>query len=260
MQRTGEIDLSSLTLDKAAYNAVGQHIIASRDGKLFVSVTHARDLGAYNGYGDDPIANYIELAVIDIKTDQLEKSIKYNGLGSLGWGAAANKMWTLGDDGALYFYATGMSLIPPMSVNHSAVIRVKKGETDFDQNWILKADDYQPHATIGAGLVKNGKIYLQLPSEAIADGFTNLDNPIWNYYAVDLSTGKATKITGMPETQYAHGNEQCILPIDGKIYLWLANGQKNGYYVLDESNNTASPAFVETDGGLISGFVKLDQE
>lgn len=219
MQRTGQIDLSSLALSTAAYNAVGQHIIASRDGMLYVSVTHADDNGPYSGYGDGSVVDYVELAVIDMATDKLEKSIKYNGLKSLGWGAAANKMWTLGDDGALYFYATGMSMIPPMSVNNSAVIRIKKGETDFDHNWILKADDYQPHATIGAALVKNGKIYLQFPSEPIADGFTNLDNPIWDYYSVDVSTLKATKITGMPQTQYAHGNEQCIVQIDGKIYL-----------------------------------------
>ena len=259
MERTGQIDLSSLRLDGADYNSVGEHIIASRDGKLYVGVVHAEDNGPYSGYGDGTLVDYVELAVIDIAANKLDKTIKYNGVKSLGWGAAANKMWTLGDDGALYFYGTGMSMIPPMSVNNSAIIRIKKGETDFDTGWILKADDLQAHATIGGAVVKKGKLYIQLPSEPIADGFTNLDNPIWDYYAVDINTLKATKITGMPQTQYAHGNEQCIVEVDGKIYLWMANAKahENGYYLLDEGTNKASQAFNVTDGGLVSGFFKL---
>lgn len=260
MQRTGQIDLTSLALPNAPYNSVGQHIIASRGGKLFVGVVHASDMGANSGYGDDTIVNYAELAVIDIATDQLEKTIQYPGLGSLGWGSSGNQMWTLGDDGALYLYATGMSLLPPLAVDNSAIIRIKSGETDFDQSWILKANDYQPHATFGTALVKNGKIYVQLPTGPIQDGFTNLNNPIYDYYAIDINTKAATKITGMPHAQYAYGNDQCILSIDGKVYLWMGNSStgENGYYLLDEDNNSASPVFHLTEGGTISGFVKLN--
>lgn len=261
MQRTGQIDLSSLALASAPYNSVGQHIIAARDGQLFVGVVHGSNLGGVaNGYGNDTIVNYVELAVINIATDQLEKTIKYQGLGSLGWGSSANKMWTLGDDSALYFYATGMSMIPPMTVDNSAIIRIKAGQTDFDSTWILRASDLnKPHATFGTSVVKNGKIYVQLPSQPIANGFTNLNNPIWNYYAVDLNTKTATEITGMPQTQYAYGNDQCIFQMDGKIYLWMGNSSthENGYYLLNESNNTASPVFHLTDGGTVAGFVKL---
>jgi len=145
-------------------------------------------------------------------------------------------------------------------ITNSAVIRIKKGETDFDKSWILKADNLQMHSTIAITLVKNGKIYIQLPSEQLKPDFSNLANPIWDYYVVDINTLQATKITGMPHTRYAHSNEQCIVQMDGKIYLWMANSdtKENGYYLLNESSNTAAKTFNVTDGGLVSGFIKLD--
>lgn len=253
MQRTGEIDLTALKKEGVAYQAIGQHIIAAKEGKLYVSVTYGTT--ERGGYGDD-VVNYIKLAVIDIATNKLEKTIQYNGLKSLGWGASANKMWTLGDDGALYFYYTGFN----EGITNSAVIRIKKGETDFDANWILKADTYQQHSSIGTALVKNGKIYVQLPANPLAPDFSNLGTPIWDYYAIDVNTLKQTKITGVPKTRYAHSNEQCITLIDGKIYLWVANSvtKENGYYLLNESTNTAAAAFNISDGGLVSGFIRLD--
>ncbi|RFS26624.1 hypothetical protein DVR12_02215 [Chitinophaga silvatica] len=253
MQRTGEIDLSSLKITGVEYQAAGQHIIASKEGKLYVSITYGTL--QRGGYGDD-VVDYVKLAVIDIATNKLEKTIQYNGLKSLGWGASANKMWTLGDDGALYLYYTGFN----EGITNSSIIRIKKNETDFDKTWILKADTYQEHSSIGISLVKNGKIYIQLPSVKLTADFGNLGTPIWNYYAIDISTLKQTKITGMPATRYVHSNEQGIVEIDGKIYLWMANAntKENGYYLLNESNNTAAPAFNVTDGGLVSGFFKLD--
>lgn len=252
MQRSGQIDLSSLSKDGVEYQAVGQHIIASKEGKLYVSVTYGTT--QRGGYGDDVVD--VTLAVIDIATNKLEKTITYPGLKSLGWGSSANKMWTLGDDGALYFYYTGFN----EGITNSAIIRIKKGATDFDKTWILKADNYQAHSSIGISLVKDGKIYIQLPSVVLTPDFSNLGTPIWDYYVVDIATLKQTKITGMPATRYVHSNEQGIVEIDGKIYLWMGNGdiKQNGYYLLNTANNTASLAFNVTDGGLVSGFFKLD--
>lgn len=251
MQRTGEIDLSSLKMTGVAYQAVGQHIIAAKEGRLYVSITYGTT--ERGGFGDD-VVDYVKMAVINIATNQLEKTIQYDGIKSLGWGASANKMWTLGDDGALYFYYTGFN----EGITNSSVIRIKKGETDFDRSWILKADSYQAHSSIGGALVKKGKIYVQLPSAVLAPDFSNLGTPIWDYYVIDINTKQATKITGMPQTRYVHSNEQGIVEMDGKIYLWMANGTENGYYVVNESNNTATKAFSVTDGGLVSGFIKLN--
>lgn len=257
MQRTGEIDLSELKDDNVEYQVIGKHMMASKEGKLYVGITYGTTQG--QGFNDD-VVDYAELAVIDIATDEFQGTIKYPGIKGLGYGPSANKFWTLGDDGALYMYASGFHTKGGMStINNSVIVRIKKGASDFDKNWALKADKYQKHGTFGTAVVKKGKIYVQIPTKELTENFGNFMDPIWKYYSIDLSTQEDTEITGMPMTRYAHSNEQCITQIDGKIYLWMANAtaKENGYYLLDEATNTATKAFNVTGGGLVSGFIRL---
>ena len=258
MQRTGQIDLSQLKKDGVEYQVAGKHILAAKEGKLYVGLTYGTKAGA--GYGDD-VLDHIEMAVVDIASNKYEKLIKYPGIKSLGWGSSANKFWTLGDDGALYFYATGFNdRIINHAIKGSAIIRIKKGESDFDKDWMLKADDYRPSSTIAGALIKGGKVYIQVPSEPITADLANLGTPIWDYYAVDIQNLEAQKITGMPQTRYLHSNEQGITEIDGHIYLWLANGDQNGYYELNTDELKVTKAFNVTDGGLVAGFIHLDNK
>jgi len=251
MLRTGEIDLSSLKKAGVEYQVIGKHTLVAKEGKLYAGITYGTI--ARQGYGDD-IYNYVEFAVIDIVTGKLEKTIKYDGLKSIGWGSSGNKMWTLGDDGALYFYATDLG----NAFQNSSIIRIKKGETDFDHSWVLRSNDYTQKSTFATALVKGGKLYTQFASEPLAADFSNLQQLIWEYYVIDMATGARTKITGMPKVFYAWGSNDAITEIDGKIYFWASNSTEKieGYYVLGE-NNTAKQVFNVTDGGMIWGFIKL---
>ncbi|WP_146011001.1 hypothetical protein [Siphonobacter sp. BAB-5405] len=250
MQRTGEIDLSSLQKSGVEYQVIGKHTLATKEGKLYAGITYGTKKAL--GYGDD-MYNYIAFAVIDMATDKLDKTIKYEGLKGVGWGSSANKMWSIGDDGALYFYSTALGT----GFTNSSVIRIKKGETDFDRNWILKANDLQNGASIATALIKGGKIYLELPSTPLAANFSNLTSPIFDYYVVDMATGQKTKIEGMPQHDYSYANDYGITEIDGKIYCWVRNpGQKvDGYYVLDGTK--ATQVFNVAHEGSLWGFVKL---
>jgi hypothetical protein len=254
MQRTGDIDLTSLRDESFEYQVVGKHTLAAKGGKLYAGINYGTISG--QGFGDDQV-DYIEFAVIDIASRTLDKTIKYEdgGLNSIGWGSSGNKMWTIGDDGALYLYSTGLT----NGFVKSSVIRIKKDETDFDKTWRLDAHEIQPGSSIATGLVKNGKIYIELPSEPLEAGFGNLQNFIYDYYAVDLSTKVATKITGMPKHHYAYANEQAITEIDGKIYFWVRNADENidGYYSLNSNGTSATQAFNIDHDGFMWGFAKL---
>ncbi|GAA4807623.1 hypothetical protein GCM10023231_41060 [Olivibacter ginsenosidimutans] len=251
MQRTGEIDLSSLKKEGVEYQVIGKHTLATKEGKLYAGITYSTN--ALQGYGGD-VVDYVEFAVIDIATNKLEKTIKYDGLKSIGWGSSGNKMWTLGDDGALYFYATDLG----NAFQHSAIIRIKQGETDFDHEWMLKANDYGVKSTFATALIKDGKLYTEFASEPLKADFSNLSSLIWDYYVIDMATGERTKINGMPHVFYAWGSNDAIKEIDGKVYFWASNSDEKieGYYELGD-NNTAHQVFNVTDGGMIWGFVKL---
>jgi hypothetical protein len=263
MERTGEVDLTSLAKDKIGdteveYQVIGQHTLAAKEGKLYAGITYGTTSGV--GFGDD-IVDYIEFAVIDMGTNTLDKTITYEGLRSIGWGSSGNKMWTLGDDGALYFCSTGLRV----GMATSSVIRIKAGETEFDPNWIIKATDYNGPSSIAAIFVKNGKLYTELASVELKDDFSNLQDFIFDYYAIDINTKVATKITGMPQHHYAWANEQAITEIDGEIYFWVRNINEDidGYYVLNENGTSATQVFnITRDGaphdGFMWGLVKLD--
>jgi len=257
MQRTGEVDLSSLAkteVDGVAveYQVIGQHTLANKEGKLYAGITYGTITGA--GFGDD-VVNYVEFAVIDMATNTLEKTIKYDGLRSIGWGSSGNKMWTLGDDGALYFCSTGLRV----GMASSAIIRIKAGETEFDKDWIVKAVDYTGPSSIATAHVRNGKLYLELSSVPMKDDFSNLQDFVYDYYAIDLGTMAATKITGMPQHHYCWANEQAITEIDDDLYFWVRNiDQKiDGYYKLNSDGTSATQVFNVAHDGFMWGFVKL---
>lgn len=253
MLRTGEIDLSSLAApdeDDVEYQSIGQHILAHKEGKLFASINYGTTLGG--GYADD-LYNEVEFAVVDIATNTLDKTITYSGVKGMGWGSSANKFWTKGDDGALYFYSPGFS----NGITKSTIIRINAGSTDFD-NWSIEADDYQVGSTFGNALVKGGKLYTQFSNTQLISDYSNLDDYIFEYYSIDLITKERTKISGIPLNHYVHANEQGITEIDGKIYFAVMTKSERGYYVLNEDNVSAKNAFRITDGGFIWGLLKLD--
>jgi hypothetical protein len=217
MLRTGEIDLSVVRKEGVEYQSVGQHCMASKDGKLYLSITYGTNAAA--GWGDD-VFNTVYFAVVDIATDKYEKTIQYDGLRSIGWGSSGNKMWTLGDDGALYLYSTGLG---NTQFANSAIIRIKKAETDFDKSWIFSTKELKPGNSIVTGLVKGGKLYFEMASTPLKPDYSNLTASIFEYYTYDLNSKQVAKIEGMPLHDYAYANEQAITEIDGKIYLWVRN-------------------------------------
>lgn len=258
MQRTGEVDLSSLekeTVDgkNVEFQTIGQHILATKEGKLYAGITYGTITGG--GYGDD-IVDYVEFAVIDMATNTLDKTITYEGMTPLGWGSSGNKMWTLGDDGALYFCSPGLA----KGMATSSIVRIKAGETEFDKDWIVKAVDYNGPSSIATVRVKNGTLYTELASIDILDDFSNLEAIVFDYYAINLETREATKITGMPQHHYVWANEQAITEIDGKLYFWVKNPAEgiDAYYVLNSDGTSATQAFNVDHDGYMWGFVKLD--
>lgn len=257
MERTGEIDLTELTNSAFEYQIVGSSLIVAKEGKLFVDILHgtATNKGSFT---KDVAPGYVQVAVIDITTGKYEKTIQYDGINYIGYPSNENQMWAKGDDGALYLCSHGFGATG--ATNGSAIVRIKKGETDFDKTWIIKADDYMQGTSMATVAVKDGKLYTQIGTEALT--YTGmLKSAIYNYYSFDVDNIAAgpTKVTGMTTTTFPFMDAQNIITIDDKVYFRVYNSEasENGYYVLG-SNNTATSAFKITSGGQVWGFVKLE--
>ncbi|MEJ1241836.1 hypothetical protein WBG78_27065 [Chryseolinea sp. T2] len=257
MSRTGEIDLSELRDETISeYQVVGKHTLAAKEGKLYAGINYTPLNTA--GYGGDLI-DHVEFAVIDIATKKLDKVIKYDDgvINSIGWGSSGNKMWSVGDDGALYFYSTGLT----NGFSKSKVIRIKAGATTFDEAWTVDAANIglKKNTSIAMALVKKGKMYLELASEDLDPAFANLQSFIFDYYVVDLASGTATRISGMPKHHYAYANEQAITEIDGDVYFWVRNIDEgiDGYYKLGSDGVSATQSFNVDHDGFTWGFAKV---
>jgi hypothetical protein len=262
MERTGEIDLTGkIASEGFEYYAVGRSLITGKDGKLFVDITRGTATGK-GAFMYDPPTGYVELAVIDIASGAYEKTIRYDGIKYLGYPANENQMWSTGDDGALYLCSHGITgPLPSITVSGSAIVRIKKGETDFDRNWIIRADDYQQSSCFAVVCVKDGRLYTQISTQEWSVMGTATD-VIYDYYAFETANpSKApVKIQGMPQSTFVFQSGQGIIAMDGKVYFRVVNpaAGKNGYYALGD-NHTASEAFNVTNGGVVWGFVKLTE-
>lgn len=254
MQRTGDIDLSVVKNDTFKFNAVGMYFIASKENKLYVSVNHGTEKGKGSFFFEKPLG-YAELAVIDIPTKKYEKTIKSDKVSYIGYPSNANQMFTIGDDGALYMCYHGFTSFA--GATGSSIIRIKKGATDFDKDWVIKADDYTKGTTFGTVAVKDGKLYTQVGTEAIVFGAKGnmLTKAIYDYYEFDTTTKQGKKVEGLPKTKYVFFNAQGIVNFDGTLYFNVANDSYNGYYKMTSSG--VEKAFNVTKGGRVFGFAKL---
>lgn len=265
MQRTGEIDLSSLVEKGNGISTnvfTGNQTIAAKDGKLFVNITYSREGGS--GHNDN--TRKYTLAVIDIATEKPEKTIVHSVVKNQGHSPSEYPAWTLGSDGSLYFVTTGWDYDTQnvMVPQKSRIFRIKAGETAFDEAWSLVPEDLGLPA---GGLfwsikVLNGKLYADLPQQAIElPGFGNLSTPFYDVYAIEPGTKNFSKVSGMPSTIFGHSTGNLEL-VDNELFIRVINADSgvNSYYKLNSNGTSASPAFAISRGGQAKGFSRLSGE
>ncbi|RNL83913.1 hypothetical protein ED312_14490 [Sinomicrobium pectinilyticum] len=264
MQRTGEIDLSSAVetgTDISNNVFTGIQTLAAKEGKLYVSVTYSRT----NGSGNLDNTRKYTLAVVDIVTGVLEKTIVHPKAKNHGYAVSEYPAWIQAKDGTLYFMTVGWDFDESnvMQQQNSFIFRIKAGETDFDPNWELNTSDLglPDGALLWSFRELNGKLYIDASQEATSPLLPNLNTNIYGFYAVDIETKNTTQITDVPLTVFglSTGNVEVV---DDQVFLRVINRPDgiNAYYKVDLEDNTASPAFNVTRGGEASGFIRLANE
>jgi hypothetical protein len=123
MERTGEIDLTPILRAEAP---VMYYLgMKARDGKLFMGVFY-EGAGFVEKYNDTAY-----VAVIDLATAKLEKLIKDYRTGSV---FDAYNSFAIDKNGDIYVAGLGYTNRP------SGVLRIKKGQTDFDASYFFDLD------------------------------------------------------------------------------------------------------------------------
>src|SRR6218665_2485802 len=258
MQRTGEIDLSSLVEKGTGISTnvtTGDQTIIAKEGKLYVNVSYSREGGS--GFNEN--TRKFTLAVIDIATGKPEKTIVHSFVKNQGHARSEYPAYTQAPDGTIYMVTTGWDYNTSgvMEPQPSTIFRIKAGQTDFDQNWFLKATDLgMPEgAQLWSLKVYKGKLFVDVSERKVElPSYSNLLDIMYRFYAVDIESKSSVHITGLPLTTFGFtiGNLEVI---DDNLFIRIINKTEgfNGYYKLNADGVTASQAFSISRGGEAKG-------
>lgn len=261
MQRTGEIDLSSV-VDKTISENVftGNQTLAAKEGKLYVNINYA-PVGS-SGHNDNMV--HYTMAVIDIATEKIDKTITLDFLDVYNQGHSPSEYpaWELGEDGSLYFLSTGWDKLDGVSATHpSCIFRIKKGETDFDKTWSIHPSDL--NADLKTGLMWSmsffkGALYIEASNKDLPNmgEFNNITG--YHVYAINVESKNVTRIQSVPTTAFGHSAGTFYKTRNG-LFVRVINKEigYNGLYVIKENGKDATPAFNIIEGGQPMGFTEL---
>jgi hypothetical protein len=237
MERTGEIDLTSILRAEAP---VMYYLgMKARDGKLFMGVFY-EGAGFVEKYNDTAY-----VAVIDLATSKVEKLIKDYRTGSV---FDAYNSFAIDNNGDLYVAALGYTNRP------SGILRIKKGQTDFDPSWFFDLDAATGHKCRGVSVFDNGLAFT-LALVKPDDGY-EINGPSHNFYRIDITQKtSAGKLAGLPDVYGSGGavmrkydNDQLLFVVSGK--------SENSIYSYQFANGNINKK-VSLTGGRCSGFDKL---
>ena len=224
-----EIDLSPYAEEDNDPDA-GNGIV--RDGKLFLPLNQTKAM-------KELVRTSAQIAVIDIASDKVEKVIKdkrATGLGMIG-----HTCPILDNNGNLYFYtgpaAAIMCLMMPNMGYNDGLLRIKKGETDFDKDFYmsLQKTDGAEVGSYGMYMIYGGndKIYLFLHKPSLVSDPQNpasVENKCFVPYEIDIKN-KTGKILPMPASSSWAAN--AIIKVGKNIYFGEHTKNGIGFYKYD---------------------------
>ena len=257
MQRTGEIDFSSLS-DGSAYEAAGQLILAKRDNKLYVDIQHGTRGSAWQV---TPNAQKAEIAVYDLTANTIVGVTSYNGVTNLGL-FADHVLWSIDEvTKDLYIIAIGdMRTQSP----ESKILRIKNGENTFDTNFELKISDYQYPSDFNRIFAHNNKIYTTVsgrPTSYYGGGQHGVSyrQDIWYWTEIDVNTKKAARLNMLPDNFYSYQNPFIH---KGSIYFISNNTTENfsGAYQYNPQTGEIKETFRLKGSGRLMGFNIIDNK
>ncbi|MEM6736165.1 MAG: DUF4374 domain-containing protein [Bacteroidota bacterium] len=230
-----------------------------RDDKLFISY-YLTDGGIII-----PSSNVARVAVFSYPDFTFEKVISDERASNIGRYSGTNAL-EIDENGDIYTYSPSSLACGylPTSSNNSAILRIKNGETQFDQSFHI---DFE---TLSGGYKINDMFYMgngKAVLRVLQEDETNADYA-WATYAPNsplpiLSTGiidlTSQTFTLLEDVPLAGGGWNAAYMIeDGKLYLGVSSSSYASIYEIDPEAGTAI-AGATIDGNYAKGIFSLTE-
>lgn len=217
----------------------GSLVLDYKEDKLYVSVVFLEEAN-FNLISEDEENFY--LAVIDIPTFSFDKIIQYHGAKTVGFFVSENNPTTKDEEGNLYFCSWGWNQFN--SHNPSKVFRIKAGETQFDQEWVIDIESVFGEGRIAQSIISyNNKVYLHISEEPYlfdtSEQVETRNGLKMSYYEFDPASPETYTKLDIPSSNPS-SRINVFSVVDDKLFMAVPNaisGNFNGLYSLDRAGN-----------------------
>ncbi len=227
-----------------------------RDDKLFIPF-HVLDAGGFFTT-PQPDTAYIAIYSYPEMGTEPEKIIKDARTGNIGVNGFTTGLIEA-DNGDLYSFSCGaeMAGFNPTSTKPSGILRIPRGETDFDPSYFFNVEA----ATSGGKLIWFDYVG---GNKAIARILVDDSGGIWSAFGrdvfnqqlviIDLVDQTITEVANVP--LHAKRYSSPVLVEDGKVYVSIETATEAHVYQVDIDNATAVQG-ARILGKTIKGFYRL---
>ncbi|MEO0900855.1 MAG: hypothetical protein AAFY00_02155 [Bacteroidota bacterium] len=243
MQRLGEVDCSQAinairenieNEDRIVSTSIGGFMI-ERDGKFFTQLF-------FNDENNFQVDDKTYVIVIDVASDTVENITVWDDHLKIGYFSFINVNYVnIDENGDLYLGSFIGNFIDPEGPNFR-VIRIRKGQTEFDRTWDLNGQrgDFPNGETFAlGGAVQNNKMYVKMMAIPVDPTFAALSELEYYAYEIDLDTRNATIIDDIPAGYWRSIHGPAIY--GGVPYFVVENDDvgRAYYYSYDPSSGTS---------------------
>jgi putative lipoprotein len=227
MQKVRDLDLNSLAQPEVR---VAPGAMVLRDGLLFVGLNQFDSQWM-------PHLKQAEVAIIDTKANKFLKRIvdTKHELSFATRPIDAHSIFVNPKDGAIYLNCMGSFGFKPGF--DSGILRIKKGETEFDGDYVLNISQAKVpnfnHALNYLGTVRlasDGKVYAMAASYELDASSNPYLAKVMVPVCIDLENRSVAYISGVKPS---NGHAVAVSEANGKIYFGVSNADDNGFYAYD---------------------------
>lgn len=244
MTKIADIDLNNL---KQTDTRVAPAAMIIRDGKLFVGLNQMN--AQYM-----PTRNNIELAMIDVKTDKVEKHIVNESLGMCFATRPIDAGSIFMDENKdIYFNCVGsFGFVPGLN---SGIARIKNGSTEIDSDFLIRLDKTEVaglsthHADYISRMCydRNGLLYAYVSSNSLdANAMTNPYIAMTNVpVVIDLKQKSISLVKGM---EISNPQGIAVAKHKNMIVFGSANKKATGFYTYNPGTKEVAGPILQVKG------------
>ncbi|NJN24908.1 MAG: DUF4374 domain-containing protein [Cyclobacteriaceae bacterium] len=245
MRITDEINLSKVTSRVPGATRTYYLDMIERDDKLFMGVHYENNFM--------PVNDSAYVAVIDLTANAVEKVIADDRTGMI-FGGETGPCMVQASNGDIYVNALGTTNAGGNSP--SGVLRIKNGDTDFDQNYFFDLESAVGNICYGIYHTANGLTFTKKVEDESDFWEYATGQPQFKYFKIDLASKTSDGVVeGLP-TSYKRS--MIVKSYDESTLLFTTStNDENAVYAYEINTGDVSKKFTST-GGYITGLEKLD--